>query len=389
MNKKRLWATVAVVVLILLATALATRAWRARQAAKPAAPAAAAVPAVELSPADLARARTQPLVRTVEVSGGLVALNTALVKARIAAELREITVREGDPVRAGQRIARLDDTEAAWRLRQAQAQAAAAQAQLDIAERTLANNRALVDQGFISKNALETSASNVAAAQAALQAARAAAELAAEAVRDAVITAPLSGTVSQRFVQPGERVPVDARLLEIVDLSRLELAAALAPAEVAAVRVGQPVQLTVEGIAGPVSGRVARLNPSTQAGTRAVLVYVAVDPVPGLRQGLFARGTVELARAPARVVPLAALRVDQGRPYVLTVEAGQVVQHAVTPGARGLAAFDGPAEEAVEIGDGLDEEALVLRGSVGALRPGTAVTLPASTATPTPAPAAR
>lgn len=384
MNKKRLAATAAVVVLALLAAALAVRGWQARQAARPAVPAAGAAPAVELSPTDLATARTLPLVRTAAVSGGLTALNTALVKARIAAEVREITVREGDPVRAGQRLAQLDDTEAAWRLRQAQDQAAASRAQLDIAERTLANNRALVEQGFISKNALETSASNVAAAQASLQAARAAAELAAKAVRDAVITAPLSGTVSQRFVQPGERVSVDARLLEIVDLSRLELAAALAPAEVAAVRVGQPVQLTVEGLAAPVSGRVARLNPSTQAGTRAVLVYIALDPAPGLRQGLFARGTVELAREAARAVPLSALRVDQGRPYVLAVVDGRVVQQVVTPGAHGLAAFDGAAEEAVAVGDGLAEGALVLRGSVGALRPGTEVTLPASMASAAP-----
>lgn len=354
----------------------------------PSAPAAAASApaAIELAASDLARASTQDLVRTVELSGGLAAVETAMVKARLAAELRSLTVREGDTVRAGQRIAQLDDTEARWRLRQAEDQVAAAQAQLDIAARTLANNRALVAQGFISKNALDTSDSNLAAATASHAAAQAAAELARKQVRDAMVTAPISGTVAQRLVQPGERLAVDARIVEIVDLSRLELAAALAPADVASLRIGQVARLQVEGVATPVAAKVVRINPATQAGTRAVMAYLAVTPTPGLRQGLFAQGVVELDRQPARVVPLSALRVDGARPYVLLATNGQVQRLEVTPGARGLAVFGGAPEAAVAVtgtgtgtGTGsapLVEGATVLRGSVGSLRAGTPVKLP-------------
>ena len=336
----------------------------------------AAAPAVELAATDLATARTQPLVRTLEVSGGLEALDTAMLKARIAAEVREVVAREGDTVRAGQVLVRLDDTEAAWRLRQAEDQVAVADAQRAIAERTLANNRELVAQGFISRNALQTAESNLAAADGTQRAARAAAELARKSVRDAVVTAPLAGQVSQRFVQPGERVGIDARLLEIVDLRRLELAAPLAPADAAQVRPGMRATLSVEGLGSPVRGRVARLNPSTEEGTRAVQVYLTVDPAPSLRRGLFARGTIELARRDARVVPVSAVRVDQGRPYVLTAEDGLIVSHLVTPGERGEAEFGGSREAAVEIADGLPEGAIVLRGTVGALRAGTPVKLP-------------
>ena len=115
----------------------------------------------------------------------------------------------------------------------------------------------------------------------------------------------------------------------------------------------------------------------TQAGTRAVLVYLAVEPLPGLRQGLFARGTIEVERGSARVVPLSALRVDQGRPYVLAVEDGRVVPRDVIPGARGEAVFAGGAREAaVEVTDGLADGTTVLRGTVGALRADTPVRLP-------------
>lgn len=379
MNARRRGWLIAGAVVVAVAAVLA---WRGRAARAPNTPtgtpaaAAATGTAVQLASPDLARATTQPLARTVGVSGSVQALRTAMVKARIAAELRSLDVREGDRVRAGQVIGRLDDTEAAWRLRQAEDQAASAQAQLAIAERTLANNRALVTQGFISTNALQTSESNVAAAKASWAAAQAAAELARKSVRDAVLVAPIGGQVAQRLAQPGERVGVDARIVEIVDLSALELAAPLAPADVAPLSVGLPATLTVEGLPAPVPGRISRIAPATQAGTRAVMVYVALDPAPGLRHGLFAQGMVEVARAPARVMPVSALRTDGARPAVLVAVDGRVKRVDVTPGERGLASFGSAPEPAVAIGDTLAEGAVVLRGSVGLLADGTPVTLP-------------
>ena len=348
---------------------------------------AAALAAIDLDAGDLLVLQPGELVRAVDVSGGLKAYDSAIVKARVAAEVREITVREGDAVKAGQLLGRLDATEFEWRLRQAEQQAASAQSQLDIAERALANNRALVEQGFISKNALDTSVMSAAGARASLEAARAAAELARKSLADTQIRAPLSGLVSQRYVQPGERVALDARLIEIVDLSRLELEAAVSPEDITSVRVGSPARLQVEGIAAPVQARVVRINPSTQAGTRAVPVYLAVDPQPGLRQGLFARGVIELERRPGLVLPASALRIDQARPYVLVAAGGKAVQRTVEPGTRGWASFGGGAPEpAIAIVSGVAAGDVVLRGSVGTLRDGTPLQLPAAAAAPPSAP---
>ena len=396
-----------VIVAVLVAAIVLGWGWSQRRAATSvraaSAAASAAAPAVELTAADVARATRTDLSRTLEVSGGLKAVQSAIVKARIAAEVKSLTVREGDRVKAGQLIGRLDATEYQLRLRQAEDQAMAAQAQLDIAQRTLDNNKALVNQGFISRNALDTSVSSASGANASLQAARAASEIARKAVQDSEIRAPIAGLVAQRLVQPGERVGVDARIVEIVDLGRLELEAAVSPEDVVQLRVGQTALVQIDGLAAPLAARVARINPSAQAGTRSVLAYLELAPgasTAGLRQGLFARASIELKRQSALVVPVSALRFDQALPYVMTVQDGKAVARVVTTGVRGDLLVDGKIELAVEITAGIEPGTTVLRGTVGALREGTPIKLPRAAVTPlatvapvtsaaaTPAPAA-
>jgi len=397
MNKKLVWTTVAVVVA--LGAAWGAKGYLARKAASgPAAAASAASSAqaqqaIELAAGDVVQAARADLSNTLTITGSLKAVQSAVVKAKVAAELKSLTVREGDRVSAGQLIGQLDATEYQLRLKQAEDQAQAAQSQLDIAQKTLDNNKALVNQGFISRNALDNSVSSAAGAQASMQAARAAADIARKAVRDSEVRAPITGLVAARLVQPGERVGIDARIVEIVDLGRLELEAAVAPEDVVQLRVGQTARVTIDGLPEPVAARVARINPSAQTGTRAVLAYLELAPgasAAGLRQGLFARGTIELQRKSALVVPASALRYDQARPYVLAVVDGKAQSRPVSTGARGDVLIDGRSENAVEITGGLDAGATVLRGTVGALREGTRLTLPgaaraASAASPAPA----
>jgi RND family efflux transporter MFP subunit len=339
---------------------------------------------VELSPSDVVTAQTLELVQGLPISGSLKAFNSAVVKARAAGELQGLSVREGDTVKAGQVIARVDATEYQSRVKQAQQQADSAKAQIDIAQRQWDNNKALVDQGFISKTALDTSLNNLNAAKANHQAALASVEMAGKTLQDTVLRAPISGVVAQRLVQPGERVAVEARVVEIVDLSRLELEASLSAADSLQVRVGQQALLQIEGSAKPVAAKVVRINPSAQAGSRSVLAYLAVDDAAGLRQGLFAQGTLDTGRSSALVVPLSAVRTDKPSPYVQVVANNQVAHKAVETGARGEA-----GKETVVAIKGLEAGAVVVKGHLGPLREGTPVKFtqpPAAGVTQTPKP---
>ena len=340
---------------------------------------------LELAPGDLIQARTLDLTRSLPVSGPIKAVNSAFVKARVAGELQGLTVREGDSVKVGQEVARIDPTEARARLRQAQQQADAAKSQVDINQRQYTNNRALVDQGFISATALVTSQASLESAQSSHQAAMAAADVARKALEDTVLKSPISGLVAQRLAQPGERVAVDARIIEVVDLSRLELEALLNPAESVAVQVGQKAQLTIEGMPAPVPATVVRINPSAQAGSRTVPVYLRVEQAPGatpLRQGLFVQGTLDTGRADVLAVPLDAVRTDKPAPYLQTLKDGRVVYAPVKTGTR--AVVGGQTLVAVE---GVPEGTVVIAGRIGLLREGTAVAVAASAATAAAAPA--
>ncbi|MBL8327271.1 MAG: efflux RND transporter periplasmic adaptor subunit [Rubrivivax sp.] len=372
MNRRFLKIGLALLVIALVALA----GWRILQSQRAQSAAMATPPApvvLELPADDILTVRTLELTRAVEFSGSVRAVQSAFVKARVAAEIQSLTVREGDSVRAGQVLVQQDPTEFDWRLRQAEQQAQSARAQLEITQRSLANNRALVAQGFISPTALESSVSNEAAAQANLQATLAAVEIARKARGDTSLAAPMNGVIAQRLVQPGERVGVDARLLEIVDLSRLEVEAALAPQDVARLRVGQAARVTVDGIDSEIGARVSRINPSALSGSRTVQVYLALDANPALRQGLFARGRIELERTRTLALPRSAVRVDRAEPYVLLLQAETVRAQRVRLGGAGLSAAGGPgaAIDAIEILQGVSEGQRVLAGAVGAVAEGT------------------
>ena len=344
---------------------------------------------IELSQNDVLTAEVRELTQGLAVSGTVKALNYAVIKARVAGELKEITVREGDSVKAGQVLARIDPIEYQRRYEQAQEQAIAAKAQMEIAQRQWDTNKALVDQGFISKTALDNSLASFQGAVASHKAAIAGADVARKSLDDSVLRAPFSGVIALRVAQLGERVGIDAKVLELVDLRQLEVEAPLSPSDSVDVKIGQTAQLQIEDRTELVTARVSRLSPSAQAGSRSVLVYLALDKPAGLRHGLFAKGTLGLLNSHVMAVPLTSVRTDHPSPYVQVVEkVGEdmrVRHQTVEMGIRGTDASGKDPQEWVAV-KGLSAGSTVLKGQVGAMREGMVVRFTASNPTTSSAP---
>ena len=369
------WIVIAVILL-----ALVGGIWRAmnnQSAKKAAANAPAVAPTqVELASTDVVKAELRDVTQGLAISGTVKAVNYAVIKARVAGELKEVLAREGDTVKAGDVLARIDPTEYQRRWQQATEQATAAMAQMDIAKRAWENNLSLAAQNFISTAAMNNSEANYLGTVASHKAAVAGADVARKALDDATLRAPFAGIVSGRTAQVGERVGIDAKLMELVDLNQLEVEVPLSPSESMDVRVGQMAALQVEDRKSTVGAKVKRISPSAQAGSRSVLIYLALDKAEGLRNGLFAKGVLGMGKSQVLAVPLSAVRSDRAQPYVQVVEPVgdqlQVAHKIVALGVRGMD-MDQPESETLVGVTGLNEGSTVLKSHVGALRAGMVV----------------
>jgi RND family efflux transporter MFP subunit len=265
------------------------------------------------------------------------AISQATVRAKLSAEVRRVLVREGDRVAVGQTVAEFDTAQLRAQLAERTASYESAKAQLATTERTRQANAQLVKQNFISQNAFDTADSAYQAQLAAVAAARAQLEQTQILMGDAVVRAPIAGTVAKRNVQSGEKVAFDAPLLSIVDLSQLEVQAQVPVSDVAQLSTGMPAQVEIEGIAGrKFAGRVERINPSTEPGTRTINIYVSLPNEDSLlRAGMFARvALVTSAEAEVPALPISALRVDNGTTFVWTVVDGKLARRLVEVGRR-------------------------------------------------------
>jgi membrane fusion protein (multidrug efflux system) len=338
---KRVWTrrrTVGAVIALLAATALAVAvaSRMARQGGDAHRDPHAAL-TMEFTAGDLTYASARPLNRWLPISGTLQPLNQALVKAKVSGEVREITVREGDAVRVGQVIARFDSADLDAKVAERAGALESARAQLALATKTRAMNGKLLDQKFISQNAFDSSESGFNVAGGNVKSAEAQLKLAQIALRDATVQSPLSGSVAKRHVQPGEKVPFDAPLVTIVDLKDLEMQAMVPASDVPEIRVGMTVDLRVDGFADRrFSGRIDRINPAAEPGTRAILVYVTLKNNDAtLRGGMFAEGRIALASsAPVATLPLTAVRNEAGLTYVWAIDHGKLSKRVVVVGRR-------------------------------------------------------
>ena len=384
-------------VLILLVLGLAGGGWSVMQSKQHSAKAAEAqaarkkehekTPVHELAQGDVAAIGARALSVSLPLSGSLAPLNQATIKAKVSGEIRETTVQEGQQVSSGQVLLRLDAADQRARLTQQQAMLEEAQARLSMASKNEANSQALLKQKYISQTAYDTTQNSVDLARASVKSAAAMVEIARIALADTVIRAPMAGIVSKRHVQAGEKVAPDMPVYTIVNLAQLTLEAPVPSAEIPRIKIGQEVRFKVDGFgARDFAGKVTRINPTTESGSRAMLVYIAVDNGDGaLRGGMFAKGSIVTERSMvAPMVPLTAVRTEKHGTVVYALVNDKVVEQPVTLGLRN------EDEGYAEVTDGLAPGARVIVAKLDGVKPGhgvrfnTPAAAPSATAVATP-----
>ncbi|MBW8758041.1 MAG: efflux RND transporter periplasmic adaptor subunit [Burkholderiales bacterium] len=387
MRKRLVFAVAAIVVAI--AGGFAIKAGRGAAAVPASAAMAANAPdaaasevPLDFTPNEAAKPLQLALPQVVEFSGPLVAPNTAIVRAKATGTLLSLDVQEGQRVKAGDSLGHIDVSDLQSKVAERAANLAAVRTTLDQAQRTHESNIGLANDKFISPIALDNSKSQLDSAKAGVAAAQAALDSARIALRDASLIAPISGIVSKKYVVSGEKVSAEQQVVTIVDLHLLELAGTVGTQEVGQLTTGMPVTLKIEGLDKPIDGKLARIAPAAEAGTRSIGVVVQLqNPKETMRAGQYAVAQVQIGDATPRLtVPISAISSASGQEYVWTVEKGKLLRRTVITGRRD------PVKGRAEVVEGLTPDVPVLGARFDNLREGAKarVVAVATAATPKP-----
>ena len=302
------------------------------------------------------------------ISGSLQPRNEARVRAEIAGPVERTFVEEGQRVRRGVLLARIDDTAVRDAYLSAKSAVRSAESALQNAQRNAERATRLAKAGAVPQRDLETAQLNATNAEGALADARARLTSAAKQLGHTMVRSPLDGTVSERQVDAGDVVQVGAAMFTIVDLGSLRLEAAVPAGEIDRLKVGTPVEFGVSGYDRRFTGQIERINPAVDPNTGQVRIYVAI---PNARQslvsGLFAEGRVATDARRAVAVPTSAVDQRGTAPVIHVVKGGKVAATPVHLGVRDEAA------ELVEVQSGIAEGDTVLLGSAQGVTDGTAI----------------
>ena len=360
---------------------------------QPAVQARADAAAREAIAVSVARATTAPLVRTITVNGTLAPEEEVMLSLKVTGRLEEIRVDLGTPVRRGEIVARLSPTDFELRVQQAEAALQQARARLglpldgetddvDVEQTSLVRQaRAALDEaraqrdrvqtfvtrGIAARAELDTANANLEIAdgryanaleevrnrQAVLAQRRSEVALARQELDDTVLRSPIDGIIRARSAFAGEFRAAGTPVVTVVRQDPLRLQLAVPERSAGQVRLGQVVRVTVEGDSEVHEGRLVRLSPSIEEGTRTLAVEAAVpNPEARLRPGTFVRADIVVDETDALVVPQSAVIVFAGVEKVMTVEEGTARERRIRTGAR--------VGETVEVVEGLADGAVVI-----------------------------
>lgn len=322
---------------------------------------------IEIGRENVIQVRTEEISVGPLISGELRAEREATVRAEVGGSVLRVIPEEGQAVRAGALLARIEGRTLQDALASAQSALRSAEQGAAWARKEEERIASLVKGGALAERDAELAHNAAVQAQAAADDARARVASARKALDDLTVRSPMSGIVSRRHVNAGDVVSPGGELYTIIDPSSMRLDASVPSEQIGAVAIGAPVAFEVRGYPGQsFEGRIERISPAADPVTRQVPIFVSIPNRQGrLVAGLFAQGRVTRESRTGLVVPASAVNEGGGTPWVLAVRDGKAQRVEVTLGLRD------EQTERVEIAKGVGEGDLLLVGAAQGMTPGT------------------
>ena len=313
-------------------------------------------PTLALAAVDVATVGPATLVQTVAVAGTVDAARQAVVRSRHAGTATGIVKRAGDRVQAGERLARVDSDELRLRIAERESTIRQTQAQLAVAESARAQQRSLSDRGFISKAAFDAADSSYISARSAFDSAKTNLDIAKSALAETVLTAPITGIISKRSVEPGERIGNEMAVFTLIDPTSLEVVVPIGAERVAELKIGQTAKFQLDSTGTVIVGTLSRIIPTTGSAARTVETRFSLPANSGVPAGAFLSGQLQIAQSVALIaIPRVALKTDVNGSYVWVVQDNKAIRKRVK-----IAANSDAANPLVPVTEGLVVGATVL-----------------------------
>ncbi|MQA23775.1 efflux RND transporter periplasmic adaptor subunit [Rugamonas rivuli] len=338
-----------------------------------------ATPAVlSLAPEDLLTIESNALASGPVITGSVQPERKADLRAEVSAVVLQVMKENGESVKKGDILVRLDETSIRDALNSADEATRAAQQSLEQATRMFERQKTLRSSGMVSTQALEDSEIRRNNAQSELAGAKSRSVAAHQQLTRTLVRAPFDGIVSERKVSNGDTAAIGKELIKVIDPASMRFEGLVSADKIGVVKVGQPVRFRINGYQNrDFSGRVKRVDPSANAVTRQVevLVEFAGKDMPGVA-GLYAEGRVESDISNALMIPDSAMVVNGDQSYTWRVNGKALNKVVLNIGVRD------PRTGQWEVRSGLAAGDRVLRVPNSGYKEGQGVELAASKVAP-------
>ncbi len=329
---------------------------------------------VSVGPEGIIVAKSSEIRIGPSISGTLTPQEAATLRSEISGPVVQTYVEQGQPVKRGQALARIDDTSIREALLSAQSAARSAKLALDNATRDAERQQRLEAAGAVAPRDVEAAQRALAAAQAAMADAQSRLTAAQQQLGKTTFRAPFNGIVSDRPVSAGDVVQPGAAIATVVNPASMRLEGSVPAEQLSSLKIGTPVIFTVNGYGTQTfTGRIDRINPTADPATRQVRVYVTIpNEKSTLVGGLFADGRVATESRQGILVPTTAVDERGIAPVVLRIRSDTVQSVPVQLGVHDN------ASDRVEIRSGVSVGDTLLANAAQGLAPGTRVRITAA-----------